>query len=335
MNNTKLNRGFISIELMIALVVIAIATAGGISVLMSYLDGLNEQHAAQQQQQVAKAAEKYLKDNFSTVLASAGATAPAVITVPMLRNTRYLPAGFSDTNIFGQQYQVRARKPAANQLETLIVTTGAGSPGDVDPADRPAHGRSGGYISKANTGIAQGAAWQVALSNFGSDPGAGHLATALFFQDGAIANEYLYRNSVPGHPELNRMNTALNMGGNNIAAAGAITASGNITTSADISARNMTATGTVKAGTADISGETYTGGWFRTRGNSGWYNEKWDGGWYMSDSAWVRSWMNKSVYTGGELRGGKLTSEGRTTVGEYLQINGLAAENAGCSPMAW
>ncbi len=124
MNNTKLNRGFISIELMIALIVIAIATTGGISVLMSYLDGLNEQHAAQQQQQVAKAAEKYLKDNFSTVLASAGATAPAVITVPMLRNTRYLPAGFRDTNIYGQQYQVLARKPAANQLETLIVTTG-------------------------------------------------------------------------------------------------------------------------------------------------------------------------------------------------------------------
>ncbi|ELV3081951.1 shufflon system plasmid conjugative transfer pilus tip adhesin PilV, partial [Pseudomonas aeruginosa] len=93
MNNLKLSRGFISIELMIALIVIAIATTGGISVLMSYLDGLNEQHAAQQQQQVAKAAEKYLKDNFSTVLASAGATAPAVITVPMLRNTRYLPAG--------------------------------------------------------------------------------------------------------------------------------------------------------------------------------------------------------------------------------------------------
>ncbi|WP_428997920.1 shufflon system plasmid conjugative transfer pilus tip adhesin PilV, partial [Pseudomonas aeruginosa] len=89
-------------------------------------------------------------------------------------------------------------------------------------------------------------------------------------------------------------------------------------------ARNVTATGTVKAGTADVAGETYTGGWFRTRGNSGWYNERWDGGWYMSDSTWVRSWMNKSVYTGGELRGGKLSSEGRTTVGEYLQINGLA-----------
>lgn len=144
----------------------------------------------------------------------------------------------------------------------------------------------------------------MALSNFGSAPGAGHLATALFFQDGAIANEYLYRNAVPGHPELNRMNTTLDMGGNNIAAAGAITASGNITTSADISARNVTATGTVKAGTADVAGETYTGGWFRTRGDTGWYNEKWGGGWYMSDSTWVRSWMNKNVYTGGEMKAG-------------------------------
>ncbi|HCE7135267.1 TPA: type II secretion system protein, partial [Pseudomonas aeruginosa] len=40
---SKRSSGFISIELMIALVVIAIATAGGISVLMSYLDGLDEQ----------------------------------------------------------------------------------------------------------------------------------------------------------------------------------------------------------------------------------------------------------------------------------------------------
>ncbi|WP_153899538.1 shufflon system plasmid conjugative transfer pilus tip adhesin PilV, partial [Pseudomonas aeruginosa] len=172
MNNTKLNRGFISIELMIALIVIAIATTGGISVLMSYLDGLNEQHAAQQQQQVAKAAEKYLKDNFSTVLASAGATAPAVITVPMLRNTRYLPAGFRDTNIYGQQYQVLARKPATNQLETLIVTSGGQAASELS-IRRIAQlmGATGGYISKTNTSIAQGAAWQVALSNFGSAPG--------------------------------------------------------------------------------------------------------------------------------------------------------------------
>ncbi|MEN1471909.1 shufflon system plasmid conjugative transfer pilus tip adhesin PilV, partial [Pseudomonas aeruginosa] len=30
--------------------------------------------------------------------------------------------------------------------------------------------------------------------------------------------------------------------------------------------------------------------------------------------------------------GGKLTSEGRTEVGEFLQLNGVATEGAGCSP---
>ncbi|MCH3017475.1 shufflon system plasmid conjugative transfer pilus tip adhesin PilV, partial [Listeria monocytogenes] len=64
----------------------------------------------------------------------------------------------------------------------------------------------------------------------------------------------------------------------------------------------------------------------------GWYNEKWGGGWYMSDSTWVRSWMNKNVYTGGEMKAGNLTAEGRTEVGEYLQLNGVATEGADCSP---
>ncbi|OKR76756.1 pilus assembly protein PilV, partial [Pseudomonas aeruginosa] len=55
-------------------------------------------------------------------------------------------------------------------------------------------------------------------------------------------------------------------------------------------------------------------------------------GWYMSDSTWVRSWMNKNVYTGGEMKAGKLTAEGRTEVGEYLQLKGVATEGADCSP---
>ncbi|HBO9536458.1 TPA: shufflon system plasmid conjugative transfer pilus tip adhesin PilV, partial [Pseudomonas aeruginosa] len=163
-------------------------------------------------------------------------------------------------------------------------------------------------------------------------PGAGHLATALFFDDGALTNDYLYRNSVAGHPEVNRMNTSIDMGGNNLNNTGTVNATtANITGNAAV-AGNATVGGTIKGQTADITGETYTGGWFRTRGDSGWYNEKWVGGWYMSDPTWVRSYANKNVYTAGEMRGGKLTSEGRTEVGEYLQLNGVATEGAGCSP---
>lgn len=329
----KRSSGFISVELLIALAVIAIAVVKGTQLYMQHLDGLDQQMAAQQQIKVAEAGSKYIKDNFAAVLVAAGVTTPAVITVAMLKNTKYLPAGFSEQNIYGQGYRILARKPQANQLETLIITTGGSAAGEID-IRRAAQfiGAQGGYISSTNTAVAQGAAWQVPLSNYGVSPGAGRLATALFFQDGAIVNDYLYRNSVPGKPELNRMNTALNMGSNDINATRAVTASGNITTSADVSARNITATDTLRSSTADIAGETYTGGWFRTRGNGGWYSERWGGGWYMSDSAWVRSWMNKSVFTGGEMRAGKLTSTGRTEVGEYLQLNRVATEGTGCSP---
>lgn len=74
--------------------------------------------------------------------------------------------------------------------------------------------------------------------------------------DGALANDYLYRNAVPGHPELNSMNTDLGMGNHNINNAAGITASGNITAGGDIAGRNVTATAIVNAATANVTGET-------------------------------------------------------------------------------
>lgn len=38
--------------------------------------------------------------------------------------------------------------------------------------------------------------------------------------------------------------------------------------------------------------------WFRSSGDTGWYNATHDGGWYMSDSTWVRTWQEKSIYSG-------------------------------------
>ncbi|VXC24175.1 Pilus assembly protein PilV [Pseudomonas sp. 8Z] len=317
------SRGFISIEILIVLIVIAMAIVQGSRLYGEYLDGLNQQMAAQQQIKVAEAGSKYIKDNFAAVLAAAGPTEPAVITVTMLKNTKYLPTGFSDQNIYGQSYRILARKPDVNQLETLVVTTGGTAAGEID-IRRVAQliGAQGGYISTTNTAIAQGAAWQVPLSNFGITPGAGRLATALFFQNGAVANDYLYRNAVPGKPELNEMNTALGMRGNNINNAGDVNANGNVNAQGNLNV----------AGDAEVDGQLYTSGWLRTRGDGGWFSEKWNGGWYMTDSTWVRSWANKSIYTGGEVRGGTVQSDGRTTVGEYLMISGTATENTACSP---
>ncbi|MFL3632159.1 shufflon system plasmid conjugative transfer pilus tip adhesin PilV [Xanthomonas campestris] len=105
----------------------------------------------------------------------------------------------------------------------------------------------------------------------------------------------------------------------------------------------ITALGTSRGadviGTNTVQGqEIYANNWFRTRGNGGWYSEPYGGGFYMSDSAWIRAYNNKNIYTGGEVRAGQITSDGnanfagRATVGEYLQLNGQAGEGGGCGP---
>ncbi|HYW05912.1 MAG TPA: shufflon system plasmid conjugative transfer pilus tip adhesin PilV [Longimicrobium sp.] len=43
---------------------------------------------------------------------------------------------------------------------------------------------------------------------------------------------------------------------------------------------------------------------FRSIGATGWYNETYGGGWYMEDTSYVRSYNNKSVYTGGRFYAG-------------------------------
>ena len=131
----------------------------------------------------------------------------------------------------------------------------------------------------------------------------------------------------------------------NIYASNSIVSSGNIQAGGNLTV----------GGNTNTAGETYTGGWFRTRGDTGWYSEKWGGGWYMSDSSWVRSYNNKSVYTAGQLRGGSVQSDGdmnaagnasvnggvytnylqtngRLSVGEFAQFNGVAYAGNGCSP---
>ncbi|MBI6855922.1 shufflon system plasmid conjugative transfer pilus tip adhesin PilV [Pseudomonas cichorii] len=233
MNNTRApQQGFITIEVIFALIVVAIMTTVGTTMLANQMESQNYQVAAQQQQQISTAAAKYLKDNFATVYANASSTVPAVITPLMLRNTNYLPAGFSDTNAFGQTFVVLARRVSTNQLESIVITSGGETIPEIGTREIAENlGASGGFIPYDNTGVIRGVrgGWQLALSNYGVNPGVGHTASALFLQDGTLANDYLYRNAIPGKAELNRMNTALNMGGNNIDNAADITSTGTIT----------------------------------------------------------------------------------------------------------
>lgn len=323
----KRQGGFIAIEFIFALIAFIILSSIGANMLANHMDSQNYQIAAQQQQAVADAGAKYQKDYFSTIVATATPTVPVQITVSMLRNTNYLPSGFGDTNAFGQTFLVLARSPAANQLESIVITTGGETIDEIGTREIAENlGGTGGFIPASDTSIIQGVrgGWQIALSNYGINPGVGHTASALFLQDGTLVNDYLYRNAVPGHPEVNTMNTSINVNGNDL--------NGVRTTNTTTLNANTVNTNVANANTTNTAGETYTGGWFRTKGDTGWYNEKWAGGWYMGDSNWVRSVGDKGVYTGGEMRAGKLTSMGRTEVGEYLQLDAVASLWTTCAP---
>lgn len=320
-------RGFLSLDMAIGLAVFSVVVTFAIVWQIRQMDAQDYRIAADQQRTISEAQAKYLKDNFSVVLANATATLPVQITVPMLINTHYLPAGFSATNVFGQTILGLARKPNPNQLEAIVVTTGGQAIPEMGiRAIAENLGGPGGFISKTNPNIVQGVrgGWQVALSNYAMGPGPGHTASALFLMDGALANDYLYRNAVPNHPEFNTMNTDLNMGTHNINNAGNITAAG------DIRANNVTATANINAATANVTGDTSTGGWFRTHGDTGWYSEKWGGGIYQSDADWVRVLNDKGLLSGGKIRGGTLQADGRVTVGEYLDIESTAVEGQAC-----
>lgn len=331
--------GFTALEMMVVLIVTVAALGLGSQYLMSYADGQVNQAAADHSKTVADAATKYIKDNYAAILATATPSTPATITVPMLKSTGYLTSSVTDQNPYGQTYQILALEPVASKLETLIVTSGGETIPEMDLRRiAQASGARGGFISSTNTAIATGSygGWQMPLANYGVAPGAGHLATSLFFDDGALVSDYLYRNAVAGHPEFNRMNTAIDMGGNNINNGGTVNAQRAVLPGGDnahslqvgnayfygdaanTAARSQPGGGfyvqDVNGNAADIksakdiyasttqTSESYANGWFRTRGDSGWYSEKWGGGWYMSDPTWIRAYNSKNVWTPGTLQ---------------------------------
>lgn len=311
--------------------------------------------AATHAKRVQEAVNSFIKDNHVVIASSATASTPYVFGVNNLISGGYLPSGFSTQNGFSATYETRVFEPSADKLSSMTYLIGG-----VDISKSLARkiaigiGADGGII---NGSVAEGSlgSWTINLSSFGGyNPGDGSVVIAGFYNDGVKINDYLYRKAVPGHPELNTMSTSLNLGNNNITNASTTTtiqlnandvSSTNVTAqnvnSTNVTATNVTGTnvtgsnvnGTnVNATTTRTAGETYTGGWFRTTGDAGWYSEKYGGGIYMTDWSWVRIYNDKGLYTGGQIQGGTIQSNGRLTANEYIQINGGASAGSGCAP---
>lgn len=208
-------QGFLSIEVMIVLIVVTAGMGIGMQWLERDSDSKVNQATAQQAIAIMDGAAAYIKANYSTVQAAA-TPLKTYTTADIAAN---LATNFSTVNPYGQTYSIRVYKTGANKLETMVVTTGGEAISDRNLRQiAQLIGAAGGFVSAQDTTLAQGAygGWTMSFANYGASPGAGKIAGALFFSDGQLVGDYLYRNAVAGHPEYNQMNTALGMNANDI-----------------------------------------------------------------------------------------------------------------------
>ncbi|CNG52646.1 shufflon system plasmid conjugative transfer pilus tip adhesin PilV [Yersinia similis] len=321
-----LHRGWAMMSTGIALLILVIVVIWATSIYGDYIKQKEYQVTAVQLSRFKFALKGYVGRHYDKLLASAGTNQPVMVTTAMLKNTGFLPGGFSDTTTTGQRFQAAIVRNAmrTEQLQALIVTQGGSRlpykalriiSADIEGL--------GGYVwNNANVTGAMGS-WSVPLNSFGLSTSTGHVAALLTtdeLSDARNESDRLYRFAVTGKPDFNRMHTSIDMGGNNLNNTGTVNAiEGRF--SGNINAVDVTAEGNIRS----------QQGWLISRGDKGWLNESYGGGFYMSDNDWVRSVNNKSIATGGQIKGGNIRSDGRLSVGEVLQLEQVNSAGGECS----
>jgi Bacterial shufflon protein, N-terminal constant region len=218
----------------------AIEATGALSLLVMLIGfGMyNENHSNNQRiaeisathhKTVANAASAYVRDNYSALLAAAPAVGNiTTVSFATLKNDGYVLPTLSPNNPWGQTMTLRVRRssmdPNKVQLEGLVLGEGGTAvPHELAREVSQYIGAEGGYTVASgdycgtakvvtNTLCGTRGVWQRDIADFGAPTAPGHIASALFFKDGMVVNDYLYRNRVPGHAELTTMNTYIRMG---------------------------------------------------------------------------------------------------------------------------
>lgn len=218
----RFNLGVTLIEMLGALALAALLAAGAVALAHAAMDDLRAQHAGRHQAEVRGAAERYIREHYADLL-SLTATAP--VAVPISTLVSLLPPGFEPANAFGQIPCLRVMQPSPGRLNALVVSEGGESIDLKALSYVAAHaGPGGGQIDSTDPSTAHGAfgSWSVPVAAYGSAacgaavPGtpANRLASTLFFGGpDTSASDFLYRNEVPGHPELNALQIPLGLQG--------------------------------------------------------------------------------------------------------------------------
>ncbi|ECC1750231.1 shufflon system plasmid conjugative transfer pilus tip adhesin PilV [Salmonella enterica subsp. diarizonae] len=310
----KVNRGNAQlISLVLVLGLAMLAAPRGIEMIAQQQSQRIWEVTANQFNAVQLAARQYIGDHIDTLATQVKPGHPVYVSVNTLKSTGHLPAGFG-ANDHNQNYLIAvvSNPKATGKLLAFVMTTG-GQPWDFGALRYISSNISGmgGYVWPDNQATGAGGGWKMKLTDYGLSSRQGSLV--MFIPSDQLGtsgqgNDRLYRYAVNGHPDFNRMHTAIDMNGNNLNSAG------------DVNGQRATMNGDIKS----------TNGWIVTQGSKGWLNESHGGGFYMSDNDWVRSLNNKGIYTGGQLKGGSVRSDGDLSAGGILKLDQVNVAGTWC-----
>ena len=217
---------------------------------------MEQASAASHLRMVAEAFEGYASLHETELLAEAGQASGPSVTLEDLAREGFLPQGFAATNLWNQDYVLHVRKielsfqaegteggdgsdddaQTISRLALVVLTSGGrGSVYDADnatflnvhvPGAAARAGVHAGYIPgrdrdgvTASDLVSGQGSYVLPLADLGiASPGPGHLGAYLVLgaREESSSDNFLHRVTVPGRPELNQMETVLDMTGNAI-----------------------------------------------------------------------------------------------------------------------
>lgn len=192
--------------------------------------------AAQQLEEVANAATLYAQKHQFELLPAITPTTGKDVTITNLIDSGFLPKGFENRNIWNQAYSIYFRKSETtvpdtaagsgtkteSGIKTIVLTTGGDNnsqhffnavvPGIVGFLSQGGGFVPSGLIPSQPANSLVGAGWSASLAELGiPNPGPGHIGYISSYNVSQLGQDVLYRVAVPGMPELNAMQTELDM----------------------------------------------------------------------------------------------------------------------------
>jgi len=211
-------------EMVITLIILALLTPVLIYYWRRAQEELRINAVATHFRTILKASEKYINLNHGTLLAASSTSNGPVISLADLRAANCLPDYVGDTNAWQQTYHITARRTTEGDLAGIVMTVGGRGHSEADASfgnlvvpEAAAKAQVGfvptGLLAPGTVLRGPYAGWEVDLPSLGlaNLAVAGHLGMVTTLDSAALQQDFLYRVAVPGHPELNAMQTELDM----------------------------------------------------------------------------------------------------------------------------